>query len=88
MIPLSPTIQALVRHAARLSLGAVIAETQAVSIEEPHNVFYIVALPCMGCHRHSIGFAALVPEKGEKKRPRYTICIIMAGEIVPRGGRM
>lgn len=50
------------------------------SIDEPHRVFWIHAIPCQ-CKRHAVALAAT--DNGNP-RPKYVVATVANGEVIPK----
>lgn len=70
----------MVRVAVDLAMRAAVAESKL----EPHKLFWLHAVRCPGCHRHS---AALSLTTSDHSKPKYVLATIVNGEVIPRMAR-
>jgi hypothetical protein len=69
----------------RITLLLLLAEAVPLTMDEPETTFEVIAIPCPGCHRHSVGFSLRRYIKGEQKpRGVHRVCLMQDGRILQK----
>jgi hypothetical protein len=66
---------------ARMQIDAALRQAVTLSSLEPHRVYWLHAIKCPGCGRHSVAIAITM---NTNPKPKYVLATVTNGQVIPR----